>query len=114
MIELGQLEGRHQDFASRHVRVVAASLDGLEPSTKTQEMFPHLVIVSDEKESLVRAAGVIAPQRSPTGGDTAAPTTFFIDHGGTVRSLIRRDNFLARPAPEELLAGADGAFRHDR
>ncbi len=49
MIELGQLEGRHQDFDSRNVRVVAVSLDGLDDSRKTQDKFPHLVIVSDEK-----------------------------------------------------------------
>lgn len=67
--------------------------------------------MSDEEASLARAADVIAAQHSPTGGDTAAPTTFLIDRRGTVRSVLRRKSYLARVTPAELLAAVEGAFR---
>ncbi len=112
MIELGQLEARHQDFESRNVRVVAVSMDGLDDSTKTQTKFPHLVIVSDEKEGLAKAAGTLAPgQHSETGGDTNAPTTFFIDRRGEVRGVMRPDRFIRRFSPDEVLAAAKDHFR---
>src|SRR5947208_8176721 len=111
MIELGQLEARHQDFESRHVRVVAVSLDGLDDSTKTQKKFPHLVVVSDEKEGLARAAAVLAPQHSPTGGDTTAPTTILIDRHGEVRRVMRPDRFLERFSPDQVLAEVDNRLR---
>jgi peroxiredoxin len=107
MIELGQLEARHEDFAKRNTRVVAVSLDNLEDSTKTQEKFPHLVIVSDEKESLAKAVEVIAQQHSPTGSATLAPTTALIDRAGVVRWVSRKDTLLARPAPDEVLQAVD-------
>src|SRR5579864_5792946 len=104
MIELGQLEARHQDFDSRNVRVVAVSLDGLDDSNKTQQKCPHLVVVSDEKESLAKAAEVIAPQKNPqTGGDTTAPTTILIDRHGEVRGVMRPNRFLERFSPDQVL-----------
>ncbi|HKI35863.1 MAG TPA: redoxin domain-containing protein [Gemmataceae bacterium] len=107
MIELGQLEARHQDFDSRHVRVVAVSLDGLDGSTKTQNKFPHLVVVSDKKKSLAMAAELIAPQHSPAGGDTVAPTTVLIDRRGEVRWLFRPDRFIERLSPDQVLEAVD-------
>jgi peroxiredoxin len=107
MVELGQLETRHEDFAKRNARVVAVSLDDLEDSKATQEKFPHLVIVSDAKKSLAKAAELIAPQRSQSGGDTVAPTTALIDRGGTVRWVSRKGTFLERPTPDEVLDALD-------
>ncbi len=111
MIELGQLEGRHQDFDSRNVRVVAVSLDGLDDSRKTQDKFPHLVIVSDEKEGLARAAGTLGPQRSPTGGDTNSPTTILIDRRGEVRRVLRPDLIMERFSPDRVLDEVDKHLR---
>jgi peroxiredoxin len=113
MIELGQLEARHQDFDSRHVRVVAVSMDGLDDSRKTQDKFPHLVIVSDEKEGLARAAGTLAPQHSKDGGDTNAPTTILMDRRGEVRDVMRKDRFLERFTPDQVLAEVDKHLRTD-
>ena len=107
MIELGQLEARHQDFDSRHVRVVAVSLDGLDDSAKTQSKFPHLVIVSDKNEGLAKAASTLAPQHSPEGGDTNAPTTVLVDRRGEVRWVFRPDRFIERLSPDELLKEVD-------
>ena len=111
MIELGQLEARHQDFDSRHGRVVAVSMDGLDDSRKTQDKFPHLVIVSDEKEGLAKAAGTLATgQRGHDGGDTNAPTTVYIDRRGEVRQVKRPDRFVERFSPDEVLAAAKENF----
>jgi len=44
MIELGQLERRHEDFARRNTRVLVVSVEGIDDSTKTQADFPHLDI----------------------------------------------------------------------
>jgi len=111
MVELGQLETRHEDFAKRNTRIVAVSLDNVEDSAKTQKKFPHLIIVSDAKEELARAAEVIAPQHSPTGGDTAAPTTVLIDRSGEVRSVYRPERFINRLTPDEVLKAVDAQLR---
>jgi peroxiredoxin len=107
MVELGQLEARHEDFEKRNARVVAVSLENVEESARTQERFPHLVIVSDADKSLTGAVGLIAPQHSPTGGETAAPTTVLIDGGGVVRWVSRKANYLERTTPDEVLAALD-------
>lgn len=111
MIELGQLEARHEDFAKRSTRVVAVSLDNLEESAKTQQKLPHLVVVSDKKESLAKAAEVLAPQHSPSGGDTTAPTTVLIDRRGQVCWVGRKDRFIERFSPDEVLAEVDNNLR---
>ena len=110
MVELGQLEGRHQDFDSRHVLIVAVSMDGLDLSRETQDKFPHLVIVSDKEENLAKAAGTLAPQHSQDGGDTNAPTTIYVDRGGDVRAVKRPDRFLERFSPDEVLAALKENF----
>jgi peroxiredoxin len=76
-------------------------------TARTQEQFPHLTVISDHEQSLARAADVIAPQHSPTGGDTVAPTTVLIDRDGQVRWVYRPENYLTRLPPEELLAAID-------
>lgn len=109
MIQLGQLEARHEDFAKRNARIVAVSLDSVEESAKTQDKFKNLVIISDADKSLAHAAGLIAPpqQHSPEGGETLEPTTVLIDRSGVVRKVVRKENFLERPSPDELLTALD-------
>jgi peroxiredoxin len=111
MIELGQLESRHQDFDSRHARVVAVSLDSVEDSARTQEKFPHLVIVSDKEENLATAARTLAPQHAPDGGDTNSPTTVLVDRRGEVRRVLRKERYVERFTPDEVLHEVDEAFR---
>ena len=41
------------------------------------------------------------------GEDVAAPTTFFIDKQGTVRSLFRPRQVTTRLSPKEVLAAVD-------
>jgi peroxiredoxin len=107
MVELGQLEARHEEFAKRNTRIVVVSLDNIDDSKKTQDNFPHLTVVSDKNESLAKAAELIAPQHSKEGGDTLAPTTVLLDRNGVVRWVSRKDTFLERPAPEEILHAVD-------
>jgi peroxiredoxin len=107
MLELGQLDAKHEEFAKRNTQVVAVSLDNREESLKTQEQWQHLIVVSDEKENLAKSAELIAPQRSKDGGDTLAPTTVLCDKDGVVRWVSRKDTFLERPAVEDVLKAID-------
>ena len=107
MIELGELEKRHQDFENRHVRIVAVSNDDQETAQKTQDAFPHLVVVADANRELSTLADVIHPHSGPGGGDTAAPATLLVDRDGTVRWVYRPDRYLSRLSPDELLAEID-------
>jgi peroxiredoxin len=65
------------------------------------------VVVSDHDQVVAKAMKVIHPGMAHDGSDTNAPTTFLVDGTGTVRRLLRKDQFLARPSPEELLAAID-------
>jgi peroxiredoxin len=107
MVELGELEGHHEEFARRNVRVVVASTDGQEESRKTQKDFPHLVIVADADRKLISAAEVLHPKAGQHGEDVAAPTTFLIDRQGTVRSLFRPRQVISRLSAAEVLAAVD-------
>jgi peroxiredoxin len=111
MVELGQLEAHHDEFAARHVRIVAASLDDVADTAQTQQKFPHLTIVSDAGEALAKAADVIGPQRSPTGGETVSPTTVLLDADGRARWVFRPDRYINRLSPQDLLAAIDKHLR---
>jgi peroxiredoxin len=107
MIELGQLEGQHEEFAKRKVRVVVSSVEGPEEAKLTQEQYPHLVVVADAGHKLSDAVQVIHRQSAPDGGDTSAPTTILVDGRGTVRWTFRPDRVLTRLTPAEVLAAVD-------
>lgn len=107
MIELGELEGHHQDFDSRHARIVAISRDDQEPAKGTQEKFPHLTIVSDSDQNMAKALQVIAPGAGHEGEDTNAPTTIIVDGAGQVRWVCRPERFITRLSPGELLEAID-------
>ena len=103
MIELGQLERRHEDFARQNARVIVVSLEGAEDAQKTQADFPHLRVLTDAGRGLSDAVGLIHRNSSPTGGDTSAPTTIIVDQYGKVRWLYRSSTAIARLSPEEVL-----------
>jgi peroxiredoxin len=107
MVELGELEKRHEEFARRHVRVVAISNDDQETAQATQADFPHLVVLSDKQQDLAKAIQVIHPGAGPTHDDTNAPTTFLVDGAGTVRWVFRPERFIERLSPDDLLAAID-------
>jgi peroxiredoxin len=107
MIELGQLEGHHDEFAKRQTRVVAVSVDGLDDSKKTKQDVPHLVIVADSDHKLVDAVEVLHAGAGEHGEDVAAPTTILVDKYGVVRALFRPTNVASRLSASEVLAMVD-------
>ncbi len=107
MIELGQLESHHAEFARRKTQVVVISIEDQEKAQLTQQDFPHLVVVADADRKLAQAVEVIHPGSDPHGGDTSAPTTLLIDGGGTVRAVIRPPNVFGRLSPGEVLKEID-------
>jgi peroxiredoxin len=111
MTELGQLEAQHEQFDTRGVRVVAASLDDPADSAGTQQRFPHLTIVSDSGEDLARAAAVVGPHHGPKGEETMSPTTVLIDRRGQVHWVFRPKRYINRLPAAELLAAVDEYLR---
>src|SRR5215831_12298763 len=114
MIELGQLEAHHDEFAKRHTRVVAASVDDLDDSTKTKEKFPNLVVVADADHKLVDAVAVLHAGAGERGEDVAAPTTILVDKHGVVRALFRPTNVARRLSAREVLAIVDNEWASNR
>ena len=107
MIELGELEAHREEFATRHTRVVAVSVDDLEHAKDTQQKFPSLVVVADADQKLISAAEVLHTHAGQHGEDVAAPTTFFVDRHGMVRSLYRPGQVITRLSAKEVLAAVD-------
>ena len=89
MIELGELERRHEDFARRNTRVIVASMEGLDDAKRTQTDFPHFLVLADEARGLSEAAGLVHAHAAPDGRDADAPTTILVDREGTVRWIYR-------------------------
>ncbi len=111
MVELGQLEKHHAEFAKRNVRVIVISNDKPTTAQATQADFPHLVVVSDSEQNMAKAVQVIHSGAGATGDDTNAPTTFLVDGDGHVRRMLRPERFIARYSPQEVLAAIDETWR---
>jgi len=109
MIELGQLERRHKDFARRDARVIVVSMEGTEDAKKTQADFPHLVVLADEGRGLSDAAAVVH-QRAADGKDADAPTTIIVDRRGMVRWVYRPRAVIGRLSPDEVLQAIDNTI----
>ena len=107
MIELGQLERRHDDFARRHTRVIVVSMEGIDDAKKTQGDFPDLLVLADQGRGLSDAAGLIHPHAAPDGSDIDPPTTIVVDPHGTVRWLYRSQEVISRLSPDEVLQAID-------
>src|SRR5437867_2574980 len=110
MIELGELESHHAEFAQRHVRIVAISNDDQKTASETQADFPHLVLVADAGQPMAKAIGVTHIRAGRDGSDTNAPTTFLVDTDGKVRWMFRPQWFLTRLSAAELLAAVDATW----
>lgn len=107
MVELGQLEASHAEFAKRNTRIVVASVEEPAEVQKTQAQFTHLTFVADGQAKLTQAAGVVHKGAGHSGEDISTPTTFLIDPAGSVQWIFRPDSVLTRGAPKELLAVLD-------
>jgi peroxiredoxin len=111
VIELGQLEGRHEDFARRQTRVLAISMEGVEAARQTQAEYRHLLVLADQGRGLSEAAGLVHPRAAPDGSDADAPTTILVDRHGSVRWLYRSPVVIARLSPDEVLQAVDTHLR---
>jgi alkyl hydroperoxide reductase subunit AhpC len=107
MVELVQLERRHEDFDRRNARVIVVSLEGLDDARKTQSDVPHLLVLTDAGRGLSDAAGLVHPGAAPDGSDADAPTTILVDRHGTVRWLYRPPAAISRLSPDEVLRAVD-------
>jgi alkyl hydroperoxide reductase subunit AhpC len=107
MIELGQLERRHEDFAQRNTRVIVISVEGTDDAGQTQTQFPHLLVLADQNHSLSNAVDVIHPKAAPDGHDADAPTTILVDRTGKVLWLYRSPRVIARLSPDDVLQVID-------
>jgi peroxiredoxin len=107
MVELGELEAHREDFAKRHTRIVAVSVDNQEDSQKTKDRFPNLTVVADPDQKLISAAQVLHAHAGQHGEDVAAPTTILIDKHGMVRALYRPGQVVTRFSAQDVLAMVD-------
>jgi alkyl hydroperoxide reductase subunit AhpC len=107
MIELGQLERRHDDFARRNTRVIVVSLEGPEDANRTQADFKHLLVLADQGRGLSETVGLVHPRAGPHGEDADAPTTILVDRHGTVRWLYRPPEVVSRLSPDDVLQVID-------
>jgi peroxiredoxin len=107
MIELVQLEKRHEDFAKRNVDVVAASVEDPDAAKESAKEFPHLKVVSDPAFGLSRAAGLVHEHGAPDGSDIDMPTTILVNGRGVVRWLYRSPSVVARLSPDDVLSAVD-------
>src|SRR2546430_17606168 len=103
MIELGELERHHDEFAKRNTRVVVVSLEDQDEAKKTQTDFPHLIVVADAEHKLISAIEVLHTASGNRGQDTAAPTTIYIDKNGIVRSVFRPGQIVIRLPAKDVL-----------
>src|SRR5260370_39794948 len=101
MIELGQLEKHHEEFARRNTRVIVISVEEPGEAKKTQDQFPHLLVLADHTRDLTEKAKLIHTRAAPDGSDAATPTTFVADRQGILRWGYRSREGIARLAPEE-------------
>jgi alkyl hydroperoxide reductase subunit AhpC len=108
MIELGQLERRHEDFARRNTRVIVISMEGLDDAGTTQLDFPHLLVLADNGRGLSDAVEIVHPHagRFSWHEDADYPTTILVDRQGMVRWL-HRSSVITRLSPDEVLEAID-------
>jgi peroxiredoxin len=64
-------------------------------------------VVTDPAQKLISAAEVLHRGAGKGGEDTAAPTTFYIDRQGMVRSLFRPRQVISRLSANDVLAAVD-------
>ena len=105
-------ERHSSEFAARHVKVVAISVDSPEESRRLKQSqgytFP---ILSDSAAKTIRAYGVLHEHGGEDGKDIARPAEFLLDDSGTVRWVNLTESILVRLHPQAVLRVADGLPR---
>ena len=107
MAGLVELERTHDAFAQRNTRIVAVSVEPVDDARKTQETYPHLVVLADPDKNLTTAAELVHAHQGPSGSDIALPATILVDRNGTVAWMEQPANFSERPSAAALLTAVD-------
>src|SRR5262249_25874841 len=89
MIELQELEKKHEEFAAKNVQLLVISNESEDIAQETQARFPHLIVVSDTDQRIGKKMAVMDLGEGPNGKDVFVPTTFFVDGDGFVRWVNR-------------------------
>jgi peroxiredoxin len=97
---------RHQaDFAARHVRVVAISVDSVEKSRDlAKDLGLEYPLLSDPSMGVIRAYGV-----ADESNEIAWPAEFLIDAGGRIRWRATAKLVGTRPTAADVLRAFDAA-----
>ena len=90
--------------------MLAISVEGTDDAKKTQESFPHLLVIADQGLGLCKAVDLVHAAAGPGGEDIAAPTTIIVDNKGTVRWMYRTREVFARLAPDDVLQAVDSSI----
>jgi peroxiredoxin len=113
-MELGKLQGRYDDFASRNTRVIVVSMEGPDDAKVTKDKFRDLVVLADKGRGLSEAAELIDKEnKAPDGSDIDAPTTILVDKHGQVRAVLRPPAVIARLSPDDVLQAVDRQMSGD-
>lgn len=96
------------EFDSRHIRVIAISVDSPADSEKLRQSrgytFP---ILSDSNDDVIRRWDLVHPHGGVDGADIARPAEFLIDSSGKIRWVNLTDDVVVRARPERVLEEFD-------
>lgn len=99
------------EFDSRHIRVIAISVDTPEESEHLRETqrytFP---ILSDAKREVIRRWDLVHAHGGENGVDIARPAEFLLDTSGKVRWVNLTEDYRVRARPGQVLAAFDSTI----
>lgn len=83
--------------------MVAVSSDGAQQLRAFKERLGlDIILLSDTERRVISQYGLVHPG-GHRGEDIARPATFIIDRDGVVRWMRVAENFMVRPAPQEVM-----------
>lgn len=119
-MELVELQKRREEFEARGLRIVAASVDSPEDTSKMRrsviggetgeaEAWDGITYLSDPEGRLLDLLGLRHEGAGPGGGDIAQSASFLFQPDGTLLWHRVAENYRVRPEPETILAAYDAA-----
>ena len=102
------IQKRLPDFQSRHVAVVAISVDTPEQSKKLSSSEGlQFALLGDPKAQIARQYGVLHEHAGENGADIARPAEFLVDGSQTVQWVNLTEDLRIRARAKQLLAAID-------
>jgi peroxiredoxin len=106
--ELRSLEAHLGEFNSRHVRVVAISVDPPEINREQCRKLGYtFTFLSDPQAEVIRQYDLFHEKGSPEGKDISRPAEFLLDSTGTVRWVNLTASTVVRARPDQILKVVD-------